>query len=434
MQQAEEMPWGDAIENPLPYIERGVLACMMETPGLWELGKTILNDAAFTVLQHRQIWNAMKEVDGDEVAPDLTTVYTKLVEHGVAPSTTGLWDVMDTWTLVHKQSFQWYIERILAAWEARETQHILARMTAEAEGAALPLQSVSERLAALGAEFAMKKPMEVTTIGHDAAAFVESLGKASSHIPTRYTLLDRLLGGGFEPGEFVVIGGRPGMGKSTFALNLVEGFIEPSCYISMEMNREKVGRLSTMITFGVEMRDLVTYPEQKAPLLQAMREPGGRVYTLYPTQMTPATLGMTAKRLRDQHGVRILVVDNLNLISEPISRRLGRVQELTAITREIKMLALNLGIVIICIAHLNRLAEKRDDPRPVLTDLRDSGSVEQDADVVLFLYRDDYQQAAGTRRPGPTELILRKGRMRNLGTVPFAFDPKTQRYTEARDV
>jgi len=279
--------------------------------------------------------------------------------------------------------------------------------------------------------------------------------------------LDRLMGG-LQPSDLIILAGRPGMGKSSLATNIgfniarnwrgevqadgttktVDGGIVG--FFSLEMSSEQLATRIIAEQSGVSSADIrrgrIT-EEQFSHIVAAAREMN-RV-PLYLDQTGGLTIGQLsarARRLKRQRGLDLLIVDYIQLLQG--SHRRGadnRVQEVTEITNQLKALAKELNVPILALSQLSRQVESRDDKRPQLSDLRESGSIEQDADVVLFVFREEYYLKNKEPKPGTieyeqwqdemsqvhgiAEVIIGKQRHGPTGTVRLLFEDRLTRFS-----
>lgn len=245
---------------------------------------------------------------------------------------------------------------------------------------------------------------------------------------------------GFQKGDLVIIGARPAMGKTTFAQNLAyniatrNGDNKGVLFFSMEMAKsELVDRMISDIA-GVDAWKLRTgnvSDEDFAKIGDALGDMSEvPLYLDDTSSMTIYDLSNKARRAAHDHGISIIIVDYLQLIQGSDRYKGNRVQEVTEISRGLKTLARELEIPVIALAQLSRGVTGRDDPRPVLSDLRESGSIEQDADLVMFLHRPDYyrQNQDDFIPTNITELILAKHRHGPVGKIELYFHPELLRF------
>lgn len=271
--------------------------------------------------------------------------------------------------------------------------------------------------------------------------------------------IDKWLGG-LHPSDLVIVAGRPSMGKTVFgtniAFNAAKALLDNSkdganvAFFSLEMSAEQLATriLSTQSKISSDrIRRGEIKAEEFPNLVSASREIENLGLFIDDTPaLTVTALRNRARRLQRQHGIGLIVVDYLQLLEGSGKSRSGdnRVQEISDISRGLKALAKELNVPVIAISQLSRAVEQREDKRPQLSDLRESGSIEQDADVVMFIYRDEYYEArkeppVGTDKhlewqqrmskvQNQAEIIIAKQRHGPVGTVKLFFEGKHTRF------
>ena len=243
---------------------------------------------------------------------------------------------------------------------------------------------------------------------------------------------------GFQKGDLVIIGARPAMGKTTFAQNLAYNIASINkkgvLFFSMEMAaNEIVDRMISDVS-GVDnwkMRTGNLTDEEFSRIGDALGEMDEiPIFIDDTSSMTIMELRNKARRAMHDHDIGIVIVDYLQLIQGSDRYAGNRVQEVTEISRGLKILARELKIPVIALAQLSRNVTGRDDPRPVLSDLRESGSIEQDADLVMFLHRVDYyhMNEEGYEPTNITELLIQKHRHGAVGKIELYFHPELLRF------
>jgi replicative DNA helicase len=285
-------------------------------------------------------------------------------------------------------------------------------------------------------------------------------GGGLSGISTGLTELDTLIGG-LRPADLIIIAARPSMGKTALAVNIGMAAAKPA---------PKTGEMQTVAMFSLEMSDdqlaarvladhtgvpshRITRGTADAADIQKMieREPdvsGARMFIDSTPAISVGTLRSRARRFKRQHkGLDLIIVDYLQLMRGDSNGRDGnRVQEVSEITRGLKAIAKELNVPVIALSQLSRQVESREDKRPQLSDLRESGSIEQDADIVAFIYREEYYLARaeppeGTDKhdtwqrqmnaaAGRAEIIIAKNRQGAIGTAVVAFSGSTTRFSD----
>ena len=242
---------------------------------------------------------------------------------------------------------------------------------------------------------------------------------------------------GLQKGDLIIIGARPAMGKTTFAQNLaynVAGINKCGVlFFSMEMAKNEIVDRIISTTSNVDSWRIRTgniSNDDFAKIGDALGEMGEiPLYLDDTSSMTILELRNKARRAHHDHNIGLIIVDYLQLITGSDRYAGNRVQEVTEISRGLKILARELEIPVIALAQLSRGVTGRDDPRPVLSDLRESGSIEQDADLVMFLHRPDYyHQEDGYEPTNVTELLMAKHRHGPIGKIELYFHPELLRF------
>lgn len=274
----------------------------------------------------------------------------------------------------------------------------------------------------------------------DAFDRIEELHKnkgALRGLKTGFRDLDKKTAG-FQKGDLIIIGARPAMGKTTFAQNLAYNIASINnkgvLFFSMEMAaNEIIDRMISDVS-GVDnwkMRTGNLSEEEFQKIGDALSEMDEiPIYIDDTSSMTIVELRNKARRAMHDHDIGIVIVDYLQLLSGTDRYKGQRVQEVTEISRGLKILARELEIPVIALAQLSRSVTGRDDPRPVLSDLRESGSIEQDADLVMFLHRPDYyrQNDDNYEETHITELLVQKHRHGAVGKIELYFHPELLRF------
>lgn len=246
---------------------------------------------------------------------------------------------------------------------------------------------------------------------------------------------------GFQDGEVTIVAARPSMGKTAWGLNVVESIGlagTPVGVFSLEMGDASIAQRfmsarsgvdSTLIRSGVIGIDMGQLVRAAAQLSEAP------IYIDDASSLTVMELRARARRMVKQYGVRVLVIDYLQLLTDPTSRRDGRFVEVSAISRGVKALAREMKIPIVLLAQLNRNAEAREGNKPRMADLALSGSIEQDADVILLLHREEYYHVQDPSwadqnydKVGLAEVIIAKNRNGPTGVVELTWDAKATRF------
>ena len=263
----------------------------------------------------------------------------------------------------------------------------------------------------------------------EAMAKIEELNAFEGDItgiPSGYQDFDRLTAG-LQPSDLIIVAGRPAMGKTTFAMNVAEHAAikhgKSVAVFSMEMaSLQLVMRMFSSIGQIEQNRirtgslDDLDWPKLTSAMNLLHKS---KIFIDDTPALSPAELRARARRLKREHDVDLIVVDYLQLMSVPDSKE-NRATEIAEISRSLKTIAKELNVPVIALSQLNRALEQRPNKRPVMADLRESGAIEQDADLIVFIYRDEVYNPE-TSEKGKAEIIIGKHRNGSTGTVHLAF-------------
>jgi replicative DNA helicase len=336
--------------------------------------------------------------------------------------------------------------------------HEILEMAYGAEGETREkLDQAEQKVFAIASRKISGRPVPVKDLIEQVYDLIERReGRHVTGLATGYHELDDKTCG-LQNGEMIIIAGRPSMGKTALALNVAEyvGVVDklPVAIFSLEMGRQQLAE-----------RFLCSYSEIDAQMVrkgilntehyESLQKAAAKLYEapIYvddTSLLTPLELRAKARRLKKQHGIRCVIVDYLQLMSGGMGRFESRQQEVTVISRYMKALARELNVPVVVLSQLNRSPEGREDHRPRMSDLRESGSIEQDADVVLLLHREDYyrrterldlsDRQSGTMvssedtrtRENVAELIIAKQRNGPTDTVNLIFRKNIMRFENA---
>ena len=299
---------------------------------------------------------------------------------------------------------------------------------------------------------AEKDLFEVTdkTIKTDYTALEDLLADAFEHIEELHKNKGALRGlktgfkdlddktAGLQQGDLIILGARPSMGKTTFAQNIAYNVATINkrgvLFFSMEMSSRQIVNRMVADVSGVNSWKIMTgniSEDDFAKVGDAMGEMGeAPIYIDDTSALTALEIRNKARRAAHDHDIGLIIIDYLQLIKGDDRYAGNRVLEITEISRSLKQLARELNVPVMALAQLNRGVTSRDNPRPVLSDLRDSGSIEQDADIVMMLHRPDYyhMNEDDYEKTNITELLIEKHRNGELGKIDLYFHPELLRF------
>jgi replicative DNA helicase len=269
----------------------------------------------------------------------------------------------------------------------------------------------------------------------DEIEAIGSRGGALTGVPTGFSDLDALTNG-LHPGQMVVIAARPALGKSTLALDLARAATVkhglPCVIFSLEMGRNEITMrllsaearvpLHSMRTGQMSDEDWTRLARRMSEVVEAP------LYIDDSPNMSMMEIRAKCRRLKQRHDLKLVIIDYLQLMSSP-KRVENRQQEVSEMSRSLKLLAKELDVPVIAVAQLNRGPEQRTDKKPMLSDLRESGSIEQDADMVILLHREDAYERESPRA-GEADFIVAKHRNGPTATVTVAFQGHYSRFVD----
>ena len=238
-----------------------------------------------------------------------------------------------------------------------------------------------------------------------------------SGIPTGFKSFDKLTNGLHE-GELIIIAARPGVGKTSFAMNIINHAAvecgKVAAVFSLEMPKEQLAQRSMFSISGVDMakglKGTLNKDEYKAIWAAGKKLSDAKLFVDDTSSVTPIEIISKCRRLKREHGLDIIMIDYLQLMNGMGKYKDSRQLEISELTRNLKIAAKELGVPILLLSQLSRASEGRKDHRPILSDLRESGSIEQDADIVLFLHNPEKYNDIVVEEPGVVELIVAKHR------------------------
>jgi replicative DNA helicase len=257
-------------------------------------------------------------------------------------------------------------------------------------------------------------------------------------VPTGFAELDKMTSG-LHAGELIIIAARPSMGKTAFSLNVAGHMAlrakKSVAYFSVEMGKESLMMRLLAGESKISMGELRNGRIQDASWPKLIQAAGtlseSKLFIDDTSGISPFEIRARCRRLKAQHGLDCIMIDYMQIMQFKEKKVDNREREISEISRNLKSIAKELGVPVIALAQLNRGVEGRSDRRPMLSDLRESGSIEQDADVIMMLYRDDYYDKDDAEKQGHAEVIIGKQRNGPTGTVKLRFDAKTNKFRDA---
>ncbi len=422
--------------------ERACLGSMLLDKEAIEVAIDLLTEEDFYSEQHRIIFKTLLELYGRSTPVDIVTLTDFLRGSGELDSAGGVVYVSSLLDETPTSANAEYYAKIVE-------QKSLLRKLIRASSNAISLCYKSETDAYEVVDEAEKLIFDVTErkgvrgyfpiseVIKDSITAIEKLfhrGDNYTGIPSGFKELDDLTSG-FQRSEFIVVAARPSVGKTALALNIAQNVAIQQrlkvAVFSLEMSKEALMQRMLCSEARIDSQRLrkgLLRTEEWGPLTTAAGKLSEATIFIDETPgISDMQLRAKARRIQSRHGLDLVIVDYLQLMSS-LRKKEGRTQEISEISRSLKALARELSIPVIALSQLSRAVETRGrDKRPILSDLRESGAIEQDADVVIFLYRDELYNPQSDRE-GLAEIIIQKQRNGPTGTIELKFFKEFTRF------
>lgn len=414
--------------------EQSVLGCMLLDKESVATATDFLKAEDFYAEAHKEIFESMLDIydHGDPV--DLVTVTEQLRQRGTLEAVGGVAYISDLSMVVPSTAnIRYYVSIV-------EEKSILRRLISVCNEIIKQSYEAREELDII-IDHAEKSIFQITqrntssdfepikTVLLETYARIEEMSKNKGRIigiPTGFTDFDQKTSG-LQPSDFILVAARPSMGKTSFVLNIAQHAAlhenVPVAIFSLEMSREQLVQrmlsseanveLQKIRTGDLDEREWIKLVEAAGPLSQAP------IYIDDTPGISAMEIRSKARRLKMEKGLGMIIIDYLQLMTGR-GRVENRQQEISEISRSLKALARELSVPVVTLSQLSRAPEARTDHRPMLSDLRESGAIEQDADVVVFIYRDEYYNP-DTEKKNIAELIISKQRNGPTGTVELVW-------------
>ena len=411
--------------------EEGVLGSILIDPGTISDVSAFLKPESFYYQINQWIYEALLSLYDGREAIDFLTLKEKLKQNGHLEEVGGepyLVDLLNAVPLpIHAVDYAKLVENAaLRRKLISASKDIYDLAFEEAEDVNVVLDKAEQKLFGINEE---RTTRDLTPIRHTASDVIDRIEELRENkgqmpgIPTGFTMLDKMLGG-LNKSDLVILASRPGMGKTSFMLALMmtaaRRYNKHVAMFNLEMSSEQL--LMRMLSAETRidshrLRAGNIGDNEMGHFYEAVgRLSDLPIYIDDTPGLSPRIMRNKARRLHLEHHIDLVFVDYLQLMQADRSSN-NRVQETSEISRGLKLLARELNVPVVAAAQLNRSVESRQDKRPMLSDLRDSGSIEQDADIVMFIYRDDYYNKEASERPGVAEILVAKHRHGSTGKV-----------------
>lgn len=441
---------GTLFQHPFRYnieAEEAVLGSLMIDPSKVALLAPLLQVDDFYREKHQWLYEAILRLNERRAPIDPLTLADEVDLAGHLADIGGPAAISDLFqrvpTAIHVEYYAAIVERNGVLRRLVAAAEKIAKMAYEmddTESVAGIIKKAEDEFLGVNTSFRKSglRPIGVALSEHYDSIEAVLAGDEVRGIATGFRDLDQLLGG-LQPGNLVVLGARPSIGKTALTLNMADNMATAGlrvAYFSMEMGIDEVcARLLSSRT-NIDSQRFRTGPLSDDDLLLITEAVESLSKTpLMVDDSSSLTVGEMRSKLRRaiaEGGVDVAIVDYVQLMNSGRSsggELENRQQEIAMISRGLKELGRELGIPIIAICQLSRKVEERQDKRPLLSDLKESGSLEQDADIVLFIYREEVYKKNKTERPGIAEIITAKHRNGPTGTIELRFQKANARFS-----
>ncbi len=434
----------NVIKRILPHsieAEQCVIGSMIMDPEAITAASEILTGDDFFNRQYGVVFDTMLEVQEGGNPVDPVTLQAKLKEKDVPPEVSSLEFVTDLVAAVPTSANIKYYAEIVAEKSVlrkmiRVNEEIADTCYAGKESLETIMGDAEKRIFQLVQQ---RNTGEFVPIRQVVSNAMDKIDKASkmkgsvTGIATGFIDLDYRTAG-MQPSDLVLIAARPSMGKTAFALNIAQhvAFRDKKCVaiFSLEMSKEQLVNRMFSLESNVDAQKLRTgqlADNEWERLIESAAEIGRSNLIIDDTPgISIAELRSKCRKYKMDHGLSMIIIDYLQLMTGN-GKSDSRQQEISEISRSLKAVARELSVPVLALSQLSRAVEQRPDHRPMLSDLRESGAIEQDADVVMFIYRDDYYHP-DTDRKGISEIIVAKQRNGPIGTVELVWLPEYTKF------
>lgn len=422
--------------------EQALLCSMMLKPDIiYDVASQLKADDFYSV-QDRLFFTNLVNMALERKPIDMVTTVEYMRNSGDLEKIGGIMAVTSIFNQVSTSSqYEQYIDIVTKYSKRRQAVTLAEEMTQIASDVTQDFSS--EEFMQRIAELAMGKKTVIHTFSEEMVEFMAELDKMRMEefcgIKSGFDQLD-IVTGGWKPTQLIIVAARPSMGKSALALNFAvnAGLAGKSvCLFSLEM--PKFDLISRMIAFeqNVSMShfqtpQLLSDDDYTRILLAGERLTKCNIHMFDECVATPTDIISRCKAVQAKHGLDLVIIDYLQLMTAGGRYGDNRVQEVSYISRQLKTIAQNMKVPIIALSQLSRSLESRNDKRPMMSDLRESGSIEQDADKVIMLYRESYYERGNDDTS--TEVIVAKNRNGALGTVMLDFFGEFTKFISQKNI
>ena len=422
--------------------EQAILGCMLTDKDAVISAIEVLKEESFYREDNRAIYSAILSLYSRNEPVDIITVKAELVEQGNFERVGGLEYLAE---LPERVPTTANVEKYIKIVDEKATlrsliqtsNELIALGYDESEDVDSIMDMAEKKVFGLSQKKSAKGYTALKDVLVGSFAELEKLYNQKGNvtgITTGFIDLDNKTAG-LHNSDLIIIAARPAMGKSAFAINLATNAAikanVPAVIFNLEMSKEQVGNRILCSEAMVDSNKIRTGQIEDEDWMKLATTLGelseAPIYIDDTPGISIMEIRAKCRKLKLEKNIGLIVIDYLQLIQGTGKKNASRGQEISEISRSLKILAKELDVPVIALSQLSRTAERRDDKRPMLSDLRESGAIEQDADIVIFLYRDDYYNE-DTEKKNVAEVILAKHRGGSTGTVELAWMPSYTKF------
>ena len=428
-----------------PEAEQSVIGSMIMSRDAIVEASEIITGADFYQQQYGMVFEAMIELHDEGKAVDLITLQERLKEKDLPPEISSMEFVRDLLSAVPTSANVKYYAEIVAEKSMlrkliKTTEEITNACYLGKEKTQDILEVTEKKIFDLVQNRGSEEFVPIRQVVLNAIEKIEKASRSQGSvtgIPTGFIDLDYKMSG-FQPSDLILVAARPSMGKTAFVLNIAQYMAfhndVTAAIFSLEMSKEQLVNRLLALESKVDSQNIRTgnlEDEEWAKLIEGANIIGKSNLIIDDKPgISISELRSKCRKYKMEHNLGIIFIDYLQLMTGS-GRRESRQQEISEISRSLKALARELNVPVVALSQLSRAVEQRPDHRPMLSDLRESGAIEQDADVVMFIYRDDYYNKDSENK-NIAEIIIAKQRNGPIGTVNLVWLPNYTKFVNMK--
>ncbi len=423
--------------------EMSILGAMLMDKSVLDRGLETLSVDDFYLPAHKTIFKAIVKAYNEHRVADAVMVKDILDKEGTLNSIGGeeylvnlIQNVLSL--AVFDKHVELVVEKSLNRKVIKAAEEVMEKALAESLKGDELLDFAEQKILEIREKGMRRGFHGIGEMVHDIYTYLEKIrkeGRNVTGIPTGYKDLDELTSGLHES-DFIILASRPSMGKTSLALNIIRNvavlYHIPVAFFSVEMSKEQIALrfmcMEAKVSISKARSGKLSNTEMKKIMDAVETLENSPIYIDDTSGIHLLELKAKARRIKREHGIKMVIIDYLQLINAPDQE--NRQQQVSLISRELKALARELNIPVLALAQLSRAAVKREDKRPQLSDLRESGSLEQDADLVLMLHR-PHKEERINEDTEPVQVIIAKQRNGPIGDIDLVFIKPYTKFEDA---